>query len=150
MSNAKCMKNIQTRGDNLPWYKNGLKFECQRCGSCCRGEPGVVRVDKKEIREISSYLDIKQDFLTRRFLRLVSGQLSLLEYGNGDCIMYDNGCKIYEVRPSQCKTFPFWKSNLKNKSEWEKQKRTCPGIGKGKLYTLQEIEKNIKPELNHL
>jgi Fe-S-cluster containining protein len=58
--------------------------------------------------------------------------------------MYDNGCKIYDVRPSQCRTFPFWKSNLESMAEWEKLKRTCPGIDKGKLYSLEDIEDNLK------
>ena len=40
--------------------------------------------------------------------------------------------------------------NLKNRSEWEEQKRTCPGIDKGKLHTPDEIEKRLRPELGDL
>jgi hypothetical protein len=61
--------------------------------------------------------------------------------------MYDNGCKIYSKRPLQCRTFPFWRSNLKKKPDWNKQKLTCPGIDKGRLYTYEEIEKNLGPAL---
>lgn len=60
--------------------------------------------------------------------------------------MYDNGCKIYAVRPRQCVTFPFWESNLQNIAEWEKLKNTCPGIDTGKLHTLKEIEEYLKKE----
>ena len=142
------MENIQAQPDKEYWYKNGLKFECQRCGNCCRGEPGVVKVDIKDIRKISSYLKIKQELFAKHYLRIVNGSLSLREFRNGDCFMYDNGCKIYTIRPLQCRTFPFWKSNLKIKSDWKKQKRTCPGMDKGRLYTYHEVDKNLKPELN--
>lgn len=132
------------QSDTLPWFKDGLRFECQRCGRCCRGEPGVVWVNKRELEEISSCMGIKKDVFARNYLRSIDGKLSLLEYGNGDCIMYDNGCKIYAVRPCQCRAFPFWKWNLETRSEWEKLKRTCPGIDKGKLHTLQDIRAGLE------
>ncbi len=141
---------MQVQGHNQSWYKDGLRFECQRCGECCRGEPGMVWIDKKEIKKTSSFLGITQDIFAKRYLRIVSGRISLLECNNGDCIMYEEGCKIYSVRPSQCKTFPFWKSNLENKTEWENQKNTCPGIGKGRLHTSNDIESYLKPELSKL
>ncbi len=130
-----------------PWYKDGLNFECQRCGNCCRGEPGVVWLNKREIKDASSFMNTTQESFATSYLRLVNGRCSLREYSNGDCIMYDNGCKIYEARPSQCRTYPFWKSNLENSKEWEDVKKTCPGIGRGKLYTSEEIENRLKPEL---
>ena len=142
------MENIQAQSDKKPWYKNGLKFECQRCGNCCRGEPGIVKVDINDINRISSYLKMKQELFATQYLRLVSGSLSLREFKNGDCFMYDNGCTIYPIRPLQCRTFPFWKSNLKIESDWERQKHTCPGMDKGRLYAWQEVEKNMRPELD--
>jgi uncharacterized protein len=135
---------------NQPWYKDGLRFECQRCGGCCRGEPGMVWIDKNEIKKASSFLAITQDVFARLYLRIVNGSISLLEHNNGDCIMYEDGCKIYSARPSQCRTFPFWKSNLENKAEWAKQKNTCPGIGKGRLHTLDDIGNYLKPNLSNL
>ncbi len=138
---------MHVQGRNQPWYKDGLRFDCQRCGSCCRGEPGMIWIDKKEIKETSSFLGITQDIFAKLYLRIVNGRFSLLEHNNGDCAMYDDGCKIYSVRPSQFKTFPFWKSNLENGAEWEKLMNTCPGIGKGGLHTLNDIEDYLKPDL---
>ncbi len=150
MNSSKSGENIRTQGHNYLWYRGGLRFECQKCGNCCRGEPGVVWINKKEIKETSSFLDTTQDLFARSHLRIINGCISLLEHSNGDCIMYGDGCKTYEVRPHQCTTFPFWKSNLRNMTEWERQKKTCPGIGKGKLHTLEEIENRLKPELSNL
>ncbi len=145
-SNKSTLKKRQKK----PWYKDGLRFECQRCGSCCRGEPGVVWINKKETKNICVSLGISTELFVKNYVRLINGRISLLEHDNGDCIMYDNGCKIYEDRPRQCKTFPFWSSNLKNKTQWEEQKKTCPGIGKGKLHTLEEIDNSLRPELRDL
>ncbi len=143
-------KNTHKKRQKNLWYKDGLKFECQRCGNCCRGEPGVVWITKRETKNISLSMGVSTDLFTRNYVRLINGRISLLEHGNGDCAMYDNGCKIYETRPRQCKTFPFWNSNLKNKTEWHEQKKTCPGIGKGKLHTVEEIANRLEPELSNL
>jgi len=150
MNGSESVKDSQKRKQKKPWYKDGLRFECQKCGSCCRGEPGVVWMTKKEIKSTSVSLGISTDLFIKNYARLINGRISLLEYDNGDCVMYDNGCKIYETRPRQCKTFPYWSSNLKNKTEWEEQKRTCPGIDKGKLHTPEEIENSLRPELSDL
>lgn len=58
----------------------------------------------------------------------------------------DSQCMVYKARPTQCRTWPFWTENMKPKV-WEKEIKTfCPGIGKGKLFSKEEIKKNI--ELN--
>jgi len=41
MGNFRTSKNKDIDVDTLPRFKDGLRFECQRCGKCCRGEPGV-------------------------------------------------------------------------------------------------------------
>lgn len=151
MKHSKSDENICNRKKrNQLWYKNGLRFECQRCGNCCRGEPGVVWINKREVENISKSMNISPDLFTTKYLRFINGRISLLEHDNGDCVMYGNGCKIYDIRPLQCQTFPFWTSNLKTIAEWEEQKKMCPGIGKGKLYTLDEIENLMEPELRDL
>lgn len=42
------------------------------------------------------------------------------------CFFFDRGkknCSIYEFRPKQCKTFPFWEGVTKEYLE-----RECPGV----------------------
>ena len=144
MDNGGTTKNRDNQEYPQSWFQDGLRFECQRSGRCCRGEPGVVWVNKREIETISSFLGITQDSFTKKYLRSFNERFSLVEYGGGDCVLYENGCKIYDLRPSQCRTFPFWRPNLENRSEWEKVKRTCPGIDNGKLYTRKDIQDNLK------
>jgi len=50
-------------------------------------------------------------------------------------------CMIYRVRPSQCRTWPFWPENLTNPNAWNKAAQKCPGINRGRLYSFEEIEK---------
>ena len=144
MDNSISDKNKDNQSDTIPWFKEGLKFECQRCGRCCRGEPGVVWVNMNEIEKIAAFMGISREAFAKNYLRSFNERYSLVEYGGGDCIMYDNGCKIYDVRPCQCRTFPFWGSNLEDRSEWEKLKKTCPGVDKGKLHKLEDIQNNLK------
>ena len=48
--------------------------------------------------------------------------------GSYECIFYDrksNGCGIYDARPTQCKTFPFWDYYKQRVDELQLE---CPGI----------------------
>jgi Fe-S-cluster containining protein len=64
-----------------------------------------------------------------------------LRYTGKDCpFLQDNRCRVYEARPWQCRTWPFWPENM-NCLVWEKEVASwCPGAGKGRLYTAEEIE----------
>lgn len=144
------------------WYKKGLFFKCQACSKCCYGFKGYVFLSKKDIDKISKFLKIsKEDFLkkyTRKVLNKIQNKykykykISLKELSNTfECIfLKDKKCQIYKVRPSQCKTYPFWEENLKSKKDWEeKVLRNCIGSHeKTTIYTYQEIEEilNIKCE----
>jgi Fe-S-cluster containining protein len=127
-----------------PWYQSGLRFKCTQCGNCCTGAPGYVWVNKEEIQalaqnvgesDVSSFEDM--------YVRKVGIRKSLREYPNGDCVFFDNEsrtCTVYEARPRQCRSWPFWGSNLRTPEDWGRTGELCPGCGKGKLYQLEDIE----------
>jgi hypothetical protein len=130
-----------------PWYKDGLKFKCTQCGDCCSGAPGYVWVDEAEISDLAAAMQMEIETFKDRFIRRVGARLSLVEYSDGDCILLDpetRKCLAYEGRPIQCRTWPFWNSNLRSESDWETTCEVCPGAGKGKLYTLGQIEDSRK------
>ncbi|MCH7849560.1 MAG: YkgJ family cysteine cluster protein [Planctomycetes bacterium] len=119
------------------WYRDGLRFECTQCGNCCSGDPGFVWATKDEIGRISEFLGRDDDWLDRKHLRRVGLRYSLTEKANGDCIFLkrEKGkslCSIYEVRPVQCRTWPFWSSNLKSRTTWQEAAKTCPGLNQGR------------------
>ena len=139
----KKKKDKDEKKDKTPWYSEGLRFECTQCGACCSGDPGYVWVDQTEIEGMAADLGLELDAFERKFVRKVGPDRSLLEYDNGDCILLDpvsRKCTVYESRPIQCRTWPFWDSTLEKKRDWKETCEVCPGAGKGKLYTFEQIE----------
>jgi len=129
---------------NRPYFfDDGIRFECRRCGSCCTGEPGIVYVDDSEITRISEYLEITREILIQRFLYPFQDSYSIREAEDGRCLFFENGCSIYPVRPLQCRTFPFWFQNMRSVEAWDDVCLRCPGVGKGRLYTKEEIVETI-------
>lgn len=126
------------------WFEEGLRFECTQCGDCCTGAPGFVWVDAAEMNALAAKLGLSLEEFQEKYVRQVGKRFSLTEFANGDCVFLDGEtrrCKVYENRPRQCRTWPFWDSNLRSPQTWESTCRVCPGSGKGKLYTVEEILK---------
>lgn len=126
-----------------PWYENGLHFRCTQCGNCCTGAPGAVWVDDEEIEAIAEHLEKPVGEVRLMYTRPLRNKISLNEYSNGDCVFFDTekrGCTIYPVRPKQCKTWPFWNSNLASPQDWANTSKECPGAGQGDFVPLEEIE----------
>jgi hypothetical protein len=127
-----------------PWYQDGLRFQCTDCGDCCTGASGYVWVNQAEVTAIADRLGLTLEKYESRYIRRVGIRRSLVEYANGDCVFFDSHsrkCTVYTDRPRQCRTWPFWKSNLNTPQSWGDTCVHCPGSGRGKLYQLAEIEK---------
>ncbi len=127
-----------------PWYADGLPFECTGCGDCCTGAPGYVWINEEEIDHMAQWLAMDRKKFVRRYVRKVGRRKSLIEYASGDCVFFDpqtRRCRVYPVRPGQCRTWPFWDSNLRPPAAWEATCKHCPGAGRGAVVPLEEIEK---------
>jgi len=128
------------------WYSAGLHFQCLQCGACCSGpDSGYVWVTAAEIEHMAEFLEITPDQLRQRYLRRVGTRTSLVEKPDTlDCIFLDNDpsrpCRIYQARPSQCKTWPFWPENLSSPTAWNRAAEKCPGINRGRLYSRSQID----------
>jgi Fe-S-cluster containining protein len=129
-----------------PWYRDGLRFRCTRCGHCCTGEPGYVWVSDDDLRAIADHLGEPFEVLKAACTKTGRRGLSLREKLDGDCVFYDKerGCTVYPVRPPQCRTWPFWESNVATPEDWEKTCRVCPGSGHGDLIPAEEITLRLK------
>lgn len=126
-----------------PWYHAGLRFRCTGCGNCCTGAPGYVWVNKPEIAALAEALGMSVERFEAQFVRQVGLRKSLIELADGDCVFYDRPgrrCRVYRVRPRQCRTWPFWPSNLRSAAAWAEMAETCPGANHGPLVPADEIE----------
>ena len=101
--------------------KDGWNFSfdpqaCKACkGNCCIGESGFIWVNKKKIAEIANHLKLTTKAVLEKYVVQEKQGLSLTEVQLGPenfrCVFFDlsqRKCSIYSVRPSQCRTFPFW------------------------------------------
>ena len=138
--------NHRENPDEPPWYSDGLAFECTRCGTCCTGEPGFVWVTDEELAAIAAFLGRPFHEVRDLYSRKARGRRSLREKANGDCTFYDRqtGCTIYSVRPPQCRTWPFWDSNVATPEDWEHTCQICPGSGRGDIIPVEEISRRLK------
>jgi Fe-S-cluster containining protein len=127
----------------------GLRFSCTMCGNCCSGPPGYVSFTEEEAAAMAARLGVTLERFMDEYTHDTMAGRSLKEVPSTcglDCIFLDRTtipgraiCGVYEDRPAQCRTWPFWDSNLKTEKHWKRAGQTCPGLNKGTLYTPQQI-----------
>lgn len=105
---------------------------CENCaGKCCIGESGYIWVNQIEQEAIAKHLNLTQEAFITEYLLKIRYRFTIKEIayqGGHSCIFFDlhkKMCKIYEVRPNQCRTFPFWEHFKENINEVAQE---CPGI----------------------
>lgn len=121
-------------------FKEGFPYsfdasKCSECGGhCCIGESGYIWINIEEIKALAKHLDMDVNEFANAYLRKVNYKYSLkeIEYQKNKfaCIFFDfekKGCSIYNYRPNQCRTFPFWDYFKKNLNEVYKE---CIGVEK--------------------
>lgn len=137
------------KSSSLPWYSEGLRFKCTECGKCCTGAPGYVWVTADEMQKIADLLNIPLDLFKRKYTRQSGNKYSLIEKkthtNDNDCIfLKDKKCTIYQARPKQCRTFPWWKENLQSEESWKFAAKECEGINdESPIVPFDEIQKQL-------
>lgn len=118
------------KNPNYPFSFN--ENACASCGGkCCTGQSGFIWINDAEISALARYFGLSKDRLKNAFMIKINGRYSLIEkpFENGyACVFFDikrKNCSIYELRPAQCKSFPFWQYFLENLDEL---KAECIGI----------------------
>jgi Fe-S-cluster containining protein len=140
---------MNEQADPSYFFDEGIRFTCVECGQCCKGAPGaVIAVRDEEVQAIADHLGIDRETFNTRYLHAAGQGMSIREKPNGDCIFLEGmRCAIYPVRPTQCRTYPFWFKNLRSEEQWSRACRECPGIGHGRLYARDEILAQIEEDM---
>lgn len=131
------------------WYAKGVHFRCvaPECNDCCTGSrgDGYVWVTADDMENMAKLLDMEFDKFTRTYIRQINWSFSLIEKPSKDCVfLEDRGCKVYEARPGQCRTYPFWPEVVDKKKTWRKEAVQCPGINDdAPLVPASEIESQL-------
>lgn len=130
--------------------KNGIQFECQGSGKCCtsHGEYGFVFLSIKDIRRFAKFFKLSSTDFKKKYCQQTKGLWHLKEDPkNPDCMfLTKKRCDVYEARPTQCRTWPFWPETLQAKT-WKKDVVSfCPGIGKGSIIPTSKILKMAKEQ----
>lgn len=132
------------------FWKHGIHFECHQCGHCCTFPGGAIYATEEEFHLIADHLNISSEEFYSTYTFNSDGFVSIKSLDHGPCVFYNNGCTIYNVRPTQCRTYPFWPEVVNNENDWFKESKTCKGIGQGKLWTKEEIREELQKNVQHL
>jgi Fe-S-cluster containining protein len=140
-------KNVKPQKDEAWWAKEGIRFQCQGSSQCClsRGEYGFVYLTKEDRQRFADYFKEPLAAWTKKNCDRTQGFWHLKEDRQREECMYLKGkaCSVYEARPTQCRTWPFW-PEVMNAKTWNKEvKSFCPGVGKGALVPPAEIQKQL-------
>jgi Fe-S-cluster containining protein len=123
-----------------------LRFECTRCGACCTGTASsTVMLADGEAERIRRHLSLSTAWFRRRYIeRAESGDALRLDDGRCPFLGAHGGCRIYPVRPRQCRSYPFWPELVATQTAWRREARRCEGIGRGAVVPVAHIERMLR------
>ena len=127
-----------TRNDpQKPWWADG----------CChkRGDIGFVYVNYSERRVLAKQLGLSVRAFTREYTVSEDDGARVLKFSDNRCIfLEDAACKVHEAKPTQCRTWPFWRETLASKEAYKNEVLDfCLGSHKGKKVCAEEIRRQM-------
>ncbi|MGC4114127.1 MAG: YkgJ family cysteine cluster protein [Myxococcales bacterium] len=121
-----------------------LRFECQGCGQCChtRGEAGFVVLTAEDQRRLAAHFRMPLAAFLEAFTATLGEQVQLKEEpGRTACLLMEGTrCGVYQARPLQCRTWPFWPEHLEPGAFEREVASFCPGAGKGEAWDPETVE----------
>jgi len=112
-------------------------------------------VNRIERRSLTSFLGLTQRDFLRRYTKRTDFGFTSLRFVDGACVFLKDGlCQVHEVKPTQCRSWPFWEENLESPQSWANEVADfCPGEGRGNvidddliLKLAQETERALQDD----
>ena len=117
-----------------------MRFACQTgCTKCCTRR-GSVYLTESDLRRAAEYLGMTAEAFEAQYVVRFRRVLRLRKppRGENNCrFLTSEGCSIHPVKPTQCRTYPFWPSLISSKAIWTIEGTFCPGIGAGELVQIR-------------
>jgi uncharacterized protein len=128
------------------FYKDGIQFQCQGTGKCCmsHGTFGYVYLTLEDRKRLAAFLEMRASSFTRKHCEQTDGLWHLKDPDKEHFFLKGKKCSVYEGRPLQCRTWPFWPENINSKTWNSELISFCAGVNKGRRYTAEEIEEILK------
>lgn len=127
-----------------------FRFECQPgCVNCC-ARPGEVYLTEEDRDRIAAHLNLSVEQFAERYGAPVDGgglRLSIPE--DQSCHFLEaEGCRIHDVKPLQCQTFPFWPETVSTRKAWKGLRGYCPGVGVGEILPIEDVRRTAQQSAN--
>ena len=139
---AKTSRPTPAASAAAPWYADGLRFECQPdCAQCCsrHDDYAYVYLEGDDLARLAAHFGMTRAAFRRKWTRKDDGYTILKIDGAACPFLEGTRCSVYDARPIQCGTFPFWRENVRSRKRWESLGAFCPGIGRGSFVSLESI-----------
>jgi Fe-S-cluster containining protein len=110
-----------------------------------------VWINDGEATALARAVGLSEAMFREKYARRIGRRWSLIERKTEhgyDCVFLDRSsvpgkavCSVYQARPTQCRTWPFWPENLESSDAWDqaKQGTPCPGMNRGTLIPIESI-----------
>lgn len=114
------------------------EINCLGCANCCKNHGATFK--PTDIKRVSKYLGIKEGDFVNTYLRSDEDEDYITKTLPCPFLGTDNYCSIYEVRPTDCRRYPYTDEDvlIKKKSLTLKNVEVCPAV----TTVLNEIGKS--------
>lgn len=109
--------------------KKKTVFDCQKCGTCCLGEGGIV-LGPKDLARLAAHFSMEPERFLSEYTTLHNGKHKIRTGPDGNCLFFraGKGCNVHEFKPDVCRAWPFFRGNMVDADSLAMAKEFCSGI----------------------